>query len=189
MNYGDAHCFHPQIVCAETGAIGCSFYTFAEEEPGKWLIHVRLAPSWDGGDNFNPPLTVTDHPWDPLLDAPKSHGDPAVDFIGEYFGLDAVGDEFALLWTDTRTGVQELFSDVAHSWGGLRVPVIVAEVLFGVIQDGGGVVIIGGKPHKIPPMGPVREAIEALVQVKSEDPAELERAVAAAVRGARGHGG
>ena len=36
---------------------------------------------------------------------------PNVHFIGDYFGLAAGEQDFAVLWTDTRTGVQELFFD------------------------------------------------------------------------------
>jgi hypothetical protein len=35
----------------------------------------------------------------------------------------------------------------------------VATILFGVIQDGGGVIIIGGKPIPIDPWGPLRHSI------------------------------
>lgn len=37
----------------------------------------------------------------------------------------------------------------------------VAHILFGVIQDGGGVVIVGGKPIPIDPWGPLRHSIWA----------------------------
>ena len=65
--------------------------------------------SFDQGVTFTDTAIVTDRPWDPAIDAPNSHGDPAVTFIGEYFGCDADGRAFDVLWTDTRTGVQELF--------------------------------------------------------------------------------
>ena len=54
---------------------------------------------------------MTDYPWDPpLVGAPLSHGDPDVTFIGEYFGLDASPLGFFSFWTDTRTGMQEIFT-------------------------------------------------------------------------------
>ena len=46
---------------------------------------------------------------DPAVSAPLSHGKPNDTFIGEYFGFDADDETFAVIWTDTRTGVQELF--------------------------------------------------------------------------------
>jgi hypothetical protein len=73
------------------------------------LIHVKLAVSTDNGATFPNLAFVTDQPWDPTVDAPFSHGDPNVTFIGEYFGLDANKLGFFPFWTDTRTGVQEMF--------------------------------------------------------------------------------
>ncbi len=52
-----------------------------------------MAQSFDGGATFNH-FTVTDEPWDPTLDAPWSHGDSSVTFIGDYFGLDAGANGF-----------------------------------------------------------------------------------------------
>lgn len=39
--------------------------------------------------------------------------------------------------------------------------VAVATILFGVIQDGGGVIIVGGKPIPIDPWGPLRQSLWA----------------------------
>jgi hypothetical protein len=165
--FRDLHCFHPQIVTTTaTGVVGCAYYVF-----GKWplqgnqsLIHVQLADSWDLGATFAQFVTVTDEPWDPLVNAPLSHGDPQVHFIGEYFGLDAGDEDFAVLWTDTRTGVQELFSDVVATKRVRcpRIPDLIAQILIGVTQDGGGWVIIGGKLHKIPPRGPLVQLLALL---------------------------
>jgi hypothetical protein len=168
--YGPRHCFHPQIVCTDTGVVGCAYYTFGQAATGAYLIDVDLAASWDGGNTFDPPVTVSDAGWDPLVNAPKSHGDAAVDFIGEYFGMDAGYSEFALLWTDTRTGVQELRSAVVETERThcRRIPEISAEILFGVIQDGGGWVIIGGKLVRIPPRQPLIRILKQLVGQRGE---------------------
>jgi len=40
----------------------------------------------------------------------------------------------------------------------------VATILFGVIQDGGGVIIVGGKPIPIDPWGPLRHSLWAALQ-------------------------
>jgi hypothetical protein len=189
VTYGDTHCFHPQIVATKTGVIGCAFYTFGPKPGGKHLIDVQLAASWDDGASFPWFITVTDHPWDPLLDAPKSHGDPEVDFIGEYFGLDADEEDFALLWTDTRTGVQELFSDVVRTKRitSPHIPELVGDILFGITQDGGGVLIVGGKIIPVPPREPLIAALEALADLdgaSEEDVAEKRDEAVAALRAA-----
>ena len=70
-----------------------------------------MALSFDNGVSFSQLFTVTDQPWDPSVDAPWAHGNPNLTFIGEYFGLDASSEGFFPLWTDTRTGIQELWTD------------------------------------------------------------------------------
>ncbi|MBW8837922.1 MAG: exo-alpha-sialidase, partial [Burkholderia sp.] len=100
--------FHPQIVVDPNGVIGCSFYEFGPK-PSTYLIDVIMAQSFDLGASFIH-FTVTDQPWDPSVDAPWSHGDSSLTFIGDYMGLDANARGFFPLWTDTRTGIQELFT-------------------------------------------------------------------------------
>jgi len=72
---------------------------------------VMMAESYDGGTMFHY-FTVTDKPWDPTSDAPWAHGDSKVTFIGDYFGIDASGEGFYPIWTDTRTGIQELWTAI-----------------------------------------------------------------------------
>jgi hypothetical protein len=106
----NVHHFHPQIISHPNGVIGCVFYEFGPK-PTTPLIDVIMAQSLDGGATFCP-FTVTDQPWDPTVDAPFSHGDPNVHFIGDYFGFDASYAGFYPCWTDTRTGIQELWLDI-----------------------------------------------------------------------------
>jgi hypothetical protein len=107
---GNFQHFHPQIVTDANGVIGCSFYEFGPK-PTTYQIDVIMAESFDGGASFNH-FTVTDQPWNPILDAPWSHGNSSVTFIGDYFGLDSSTTGFYPLWTDTRTGIQELFTAI-----------------------------------------------------------------------------
>jgi hypothetical protein len=102
--------FHPQIVVDPNGVIGCTFYEFGPK-PSTSLIDVITAQSFDGGTSFNH-FIVTDQPWNPTVDAPWSHGDSTCTFIGDYFGLDSSVTGFYPLWTDTRTGIQELFTSI-----------------------------------------------------------------------------
>ncbi|MGF6921541.1 sialidase family protein [Paraburkholderia sp. 40] len=148
--------FHPQIVIDPNGVIGCAFYEFGPK-PSTPLIDVMIAQSVDGGISFDR-ATVTDQPWDPAIDAPWSHGDSNVTFIGDYFGLDASTRGFYPLWTDTRTGIQELWTDIVRARALLKIPPglygQVAQILDGIIQDGGGDEIVGGHIVHIPPWGP-----------------------------------
>jgi hypothetical protein len=129
---------------------------------GYWGIDVKLAESYDSGETFGHFITLTDRPWDPLLNAPFAHGDSSVQFIGEYFGLDAHEKFFTLMWTDTRTGVQEMWSDqVLTERARHRIDEIYAQVFGGVAKDGGGWIIVGGKIVRVPPRSPVIKILEA----------------------------
>lgn len=102
------HHVMPQMVVDAAGVFGCVYYEFGPK-PDNMLIDVVLSLSFDGGLTFGRDV-VTDQPWDPAVDAPWSHGDSAVTFIGDYMGLDASPQGFQPLWTDTRTGIQGLFT-------------------------------------------------------------------------------
>ena len=107
------HDFHPQLVAAPDGAIGCTFYEFGPKgnpPSGHPLIDVIMTATTGPGTPFSKRATVTDRPWDPLIDAPLSHGDPKVTFIGDYYGLAGSSLGFYPFWTDTRTGIQEIFT-------------------------------------------------------------------------------
>jgi len=121
------------------------------------LIDVGVCTSNNGGQSFTDYTTITDKPWDPAVDRPLSHGDPNVTFIGDYFGLDASNTGFYSLWTDTRTGIQELFTNVPlatlYPWWNYYA--IVIYILFGIANDGGGAYRDGqGHIHIVPPSGP-----------------------------------
>lgn len=102
--------FHPQLASRPGGQIACAFYEFGPKWTGgpPW-IHVFLVTSNDGGATFTTRERVTNVPWDPEVDAPLSHGDPNTTFIGDYFGLAGSTRGFLPFWTDTRTGIQEIF--------------------------------------------------------------------------------
>jgi hypothetical protein len=50
-----------------------------------------------------------------------------------------------------------------------REPELVGQVFGGVAQDGGGVVFIGGKFHKVPPRGPVTALVEEVARYLAID--------------------
>lgn len=107
--------FHPQFACDPNGVVGCTFYEFGPK-PSKYLIDVIISQSFDHGASFNY-FIVTDNPWDPTVDAPLAEGYAGTTFIGDYFGLDGSDLGFYPLWTDTRTGIQELFTAILPEKG------------------------------------------------------------------------
>jgi hypothetical protein len=102
--------FHPQIVADPNGTIGCVFYEFGPK-PMTPLIDVLMAQSADAGASFQH-FRITDQAWNPAVDAPLAHGNIDLTFIGDYLGLDASLLGFYPLWTDTRTGIQELWTAI-----------------------------------------------------------------------------
>jgi hypothetical protein len=106
------HEFQPQMAATPTGEIGCTFYYFGPKTTGATtsLIDVQLAVSTNNGNSFPNRVTVSEAAWDPSVDAPWAHGNPNVTFIGDYFGLGVSKLGFFPFWTDTRTGVQEIYT-------------------------------------------------------------------------------
>jgi hypothetical protein len=169
----DQHHFFPQIIVTRDGIIGCSFYEFGPK-PTTPLIDLLLAQSVDGGWTFVS-KRITAQAFDPSVNAPWCHHadqtpiDGSVTFLGDYMGLDASPSYFYPLWTDTRTGMQELWTD--------HVPVMqppsrkrydeFAQIIFGIIQDGGGLEIVGGKVVPVPPRGPELEILLAVVAYRA----------------------
>lgn len=180
----NVHHFHPQLAATGSGVVSCAFYEFGTKGDGK-RIDTRLAASWTKGDSFDWLATVTDAPWDPATNAPPSHGNPQDTFIGEYFGFDADASDFAAVWTDTRTGVQELFYDrVATTKVELpdELRGIWAKVFGGVANDGGGFVIVNGKFIRVPPRGPKYAILQSLIALDSVE--EIEHPAGAKLVGA-----
>jgi hypothetical protein len=95
--------------------VGCTYYEFGPK-PSQYLIDVIISQSFDKGASFDY-FVVTDQPWNPTVDAPLAEAFPDTTFIGDYFGLDASVQGFIPLWTDTRTGIQELWTAIVPEKG------------------------------------------------------------------------
>ncbi|MBO9681172.1 MAG: exo-alpha-sialidase [Flavisolibacter sp.] len=161
------HDFHPQIVAAGNGVIGCAFYRYYEASA---LIDVMFTVSFDGGQSFWFPEKLNSHPWNPAINAPWSHGNSSRTFIGDYFGLDADAENFHVLWTNTKDGVQELYYnmvrtskfDPPHIFDG-----IAGRIFGGVAVDGGGYIFVNGKLIRVPPRSPLLDVLHAIAAYDS----------------------
>ncbi|GGH17828.1 hypothetical protein GCM10007036_19570 [Alsobacter metallidurans] len=161
------HCFMPQLAATPSGTVGCAFYAFGQEfGAGPYLLNLYLSASYDDAGTFPHRRRVTKHGWNPDVNAPWSHGDRNLLFIGDYFGLAATDEVFVPFWTDTRTGVQEIFCaqvlTTEPSYIDVWVPDEWPLVFRGVAEDGGGLVIVGGKIVRVPPRSPVLGVLEAV---------------------------
>ncbi len=128
----DFHHIMPQMVVDKLGVFGCVYYEFGPK-PKTMLIDVVLSLSFDQGQTFGRSVLTT-QPWDPAIDAPWSHGDSRVTFIGDYMGLDASPQGFQPVWTDTRTGIQELFTTTVPADLGLCIVQFLNELASGEIE-------------------------------------------------------
>jgi hypothetical protein len=166
----DSHQFHPQFAATGSGVVGCAMYSYAKDaRPGnKPGVAVLMACSFDNAGTFDFEV-VTDQPWDPALHAPISHGQGSATFIGDYFGLDASATQFHLLWTDTRTGTQDLFycgvdTQRTHF---PRVPDgIYGTPSAGVAEGAGGYIIVNGHKIPVPPHSPSYAILQVLAALQ-----------------------
>jgi hypothetical protein len=198
LMFGDSHQFHPQLAATRSGVLGCAMYSYSKTAIGGTTpgVEVLMAASFDGGATWDY-KPVTDQPWDPSINAPWSHGDSSVTFIGDYFGLDAGKTDFHVLWTDTRNGNQDLFYcrvDTEQATGEPAPGVLQASGLEqallgqiyatyvspGVPVDGPGFIIVGGHIIRIPPHSPLQEALSVAVAISSVS--DLRRADTAKAR-------
>lgn len=156
--------FMPQLAADGAGDIACTFYEFGPKGAGASpLIDVITVVSVDSGATFDSRLTVTDEPWDPTVDAPIDEN--GARFIGDYFGFAAGPATFFPFWTDTRTGVQEIFtSGVFLEWRSLTGShTSWIDVLFGIVNDAPGMGIIGGHIIVVPPRGPEKAMLSSIL--------------------------
>jgi hypothetical protein len=92
--------FEPQVAIDDNGRIGVMAFAIAH---GK--VSVVLMLSEPRSLRFGPPITITNHPFDPT----KS-GFARDWYIGSYQALVTTPGAFHPLWNDTRTGQLQLFT-------------------------------------------------------------------------------
>ncbi|WP_248927964.1 sialidase family protein [Paenibacillus hamazuiensis] len=104
----DSQNFFPAVaVSPDTGAVSVVYYTNRVSER---LLDVFLAKSTDGGQTFERNVRITSRSFNPNADS--SLGTPST-FIGDYIGTAAKGKGSVSVWTDTRTGRQQIFSAIS----------------------------------------------------------------------------
>jgi hypothetical protein len=165
----NSHQFHPQVAATGSGVVGCAMYSYSKtSRAGKPGVDVLMACSFDQAASFDFAV-VTDQPWDPSLHAPVSHGVGGATFIGDYFGLDASATTFHVLWTDTRTGTQDLFYCGIETERNQRPGFgeIYGTVTPGVPVDGGGLIFVNGHPIPVPPWDPMIQILNALAGIRT----------------------
>jgi hypothetical protein len=103
---GTQNFFSTVAVSPDTGAVNVMYYS---NRVSNTLLDVFLAESTDGGVTFKRNVRLTSRSFDPNAD--RTFGTPST-FIGDYNGIAAKGKGTVSVWTDTRTGRQQIFSAV-----------------------------------------------------------------------------
>jgi hypothetical protein len=92
--------FEPQVAIDDTGRIGVMAFAITHRK-----VSVVLMLSEPRSLRFGPPITITNHPFDPAKSGFGSRW-----YIGSYQALAATPGAFHPLWNDTRTGQLQLFT-------------------------------------------------------------------------------
>jgi len=101
--------FQPALAVSGMGEVGIAW--FDRRLTKNTQIDVFQATSTDDGNSFQPNTRITTFSFDGNTNpAYPKVGSCTTTFIGDYFGMAAGADGFYPFWTDTRTGVQEIFS-------------------------------------------------------------------------------
>ncbi|UUZ82792.1 glycoside hydrolase [Paenibacillus sp. P26] len=108
---GGTQNFFPAVtVSPGTGDVHVIYYT---NRLSRSRIDVFLAKSTDGGRTFEPNVRLTTKSFDPNAD--PTFGTPS-SFIGDYISTASKGRSgTASVWTDTRTGQQQIFSATTNT--------------------------------------------------------------------------
>jgi hypothetical protein len=173
---GDHDC-QPQLAALDDGTVACSFYRYHTPASGPAVVNPMtcVCPSLDEGFEYE--IRTSSKAWDPKVRLVHDHLSPDNGFVGDYFGLSGADGEFQVVWTDTRTGRQELFTTRVRleSKRIVVLPESGVQILFGVVQDGGGVVYTPAGAHRIGPRGPIIDLLkQAQREFEAEHPSQRE---------------
>ncbi|MEZ5357822.1 MAG: dockerin type I domain-containing protein [Candidatus Zixiibacteriota bacterium] len=125
----DVDQFHPWLIVNEDGVVVIIFYD-QRLDPNHYNFDVFGAYSFDGGETFTTNYRITtvssspddlkstkssEEPIDPYEGRFDEDGEyhvlsPMAGKIAEYIGVTAYHDNVTAVWTDTRTGNQDVFS-------------------------------------------------------------------------------
>ncbi|MFH2037547.1 MAG: dockerin type I domain-containing protein [Candidatus Zixiibacteriota bacterium] len=127
--------FHPWLFCNEEGTLVIIFYDQRVDTLNHWKFDVFAAYSFDGGDSWTTNHRITTKSTDPInvkLDPTK--GVSKAGKIAEYIGVTAFKDHINAVWTDGRSGNQEVWG--ANWITPLLEPRLMAPVNLSNIPDG-----------------------------------------------------
>ncbi len=95
--------FHPWLTVDRNGAINVVFYD-RRNDPYNLLMDVYFTQSRDGGESFLPNQRITTISSDPTA------GQVKAGILGEYIGVTAQDGHVHPVWTDTRSGNQDVYT-------------------------------------------------------------------------------
>jgi BNR repeat-like domain len=95
--------FQPALAVAPNGTFTCSWFD-RRQDPKNHNIDVYIAQSMNDGGTFGHNYRITQHSWDPGVDAPDVDAKASTTFIGDYQALAVSNATVHPLWNDTQNG-------------------------------------------------------------------------------------
>ncbi len=99
----------PSISVDAQGRITVIWYD-SRLDPTQQAMDVYGTVSTDGGQTFSANFRVTDTTFDPNAGAFNSPSGATTDFLGDHIGLATANGVAYAVWTDTRNGTQQIYS-------------------------------------------------------------------------------
>jgi hypothetical protein len=96
--------FQPNVAVDAGGRVAVSAFALANGRVDEILLRSQA-----GALHFGAPLTVTTTPFNPHSPT-ASGGKHGAWWIGDYQGITATGEDFHLVWNDTRSGKLDLYA-------------------------------------------------------------------------------
>jgi hypothetical protein len=152
----------PRLAVDETtGVLMVVYYDTVDGDRTQTDLWMQM--STDYGVSWGDPVKVTTAETDETTAGAESNFQ-----YGDYIGLTGHAGRYFACWTDRRSGgVEEIWGAPLPPRGVLVLPSEVATILAGVVQDGGGLVVIGGRIIRIPPWDPWIEVLQFVATSES----------------------
>lgn len=137
----DRNQFFPWMAVSERGTIAVVWYD-TRDDPLNHLLDIYYTISRDGGVTWSPNQRLTDASFEPNTGQFANNG-----FFGDYIGMGTAGDDFHVLWTDTRRGEAAAPEQETYYDRILDSPAV------GVATPGSQVAVALGGPYPNPTLG------------------------------------
>lgn len=121
LDYTGNDSWEPALaVDPSNGILSASWYD-RRDDPNNKLYRLYYRESTDGGVNFTPPIGVSSVPSDPTLSCTGT---------GDYLQMTSARGSAHLFWTDTRTGMNQIFTAAVDESAVISIPLMPPPPIF-----------------------------------------------------------